>query len=156
MSGRIKNFLGRNFNKTRTPDKLSVSCRSALMSKIKSKKTRFETLFICELKKKSPIVFKTNVSAIRGKPDVVFLKKKVCVFLDSDFWHGWQYPRWKHLLKNDFWRNKIEANRKRDLKTSRYLKRRGWKVLRVWEHVIKLNLNAQRERILRSLAERNG
>jgi len=108
-------------------------------------------LFIRELKKKTPLFFKTNVNSIRGKPDLVFGKKKVCVFLDSDFWHGWQYPRWKHLLKDDFWRHKIETNRKRDLKVSRYLKKNGWKILRIWEHAIKLNSQMEVEKVLRIL-----
>ena len=85
------------------------------------------------------IKFQTNAISIRGKPDIVFQKDKVCVFLDSNFWHGWYYPRWKHLLKNDFWREKIENNRKRDRKTTAYLKKNGWTVLRFWEHEIKKN-----------------
>jgi len=104
------------------------------MSQIRSKDTKFELGFISELKKQTKIKFKTNVSSLRGKPDIVFLKQKVCVFLDSDFWHGWQYPRWKHLLKDDFWRNKIQANRNRDCRVARYLKSHGWVVLRFWEH----------------------
>ena len=69
------------------------------------------------------------------------------MFLDSDFWHGWQYPRWRHLLKDDFWRSKIENNRTRDLKTTRYLKYHGWRVLRIWEHKINLDPKASIEKI---------
>ena len=78
------------------------------MSKIRSKETKFEREFILRLKKSTRKKFKVNVTSIKGKPDIVFEKHKVCVFLDSDFWHGWQYPRWKHLLKDDFWREKIK------------------------------------------------
>jgi len=109
------------------------------MSRIRSRDTEFEKKVIAELKKKTKKKFKINVTSIRGKPDIVFEKEKLCVFLDSDFWHGWQYPRWKHLLKNDFWRKKIENNRKRDLLTTQHLKRKSWKVLRIWEHEIKKN-----------------
>jgi DNA mismatch endonuclease (patch repair protein) len=73
---------------------------------------------------------------MKGKPDIVFQKDKICIFLDSDFWHGWYYPKWKHLLKDEFWRKKIEANRSRDSKTTTFLRRQGWKVLRIWEHEI--------------------
>ena len=62
-----------------------------------------------ELKKKTGKKFRTNVGDLRGKPDIVFQKEKVCVFLDSDFWHGWQYPRWKKVLKNDF--DRLESER---------------------------------------------
>lgn len=112
------------------------------MSKIRSNKTKFEKEFINEFKKTINKKFQINVKSIKGKPDIVFPKEKICVFLDSDFWHGWQYPRWKHLLKNDFWRDKIENNRKRDKKTTLFLKKNGWIVLRFWEHQIKHNLEA--------------
>ena len=138
---RIKNYLGRNFKKERTADRQSPQSRSSQMSRIHSKNTKLEEAFIAELNLRLPKKFITHVSSIKGKPDIVFEKEKVCIFLDSDFWHGWQYPRWEHLLKNDFWRDKISNNRKRDLKTSRYLKRNGWKVLRIWEHQIKRSLN---------------
>jgi DNA mismatch endonuclease (patch repair protein) len=129
-------------------DIFSKQKRSAVMSRIRSKDTKFEKEFITVLKKTTRKKFKTNVASIKGKPDIVFEKDKVCVFLDSDFWHGWQYPRWKHLLKNDFWRTKIENNRKRDKKTTAYLRRHGWKVIRVWEHQLSCNKSKSIERIL--------
>jgi DNA mismatch endonuclease (patch repair protein) len=81
------------------------------------------------------------VGSIKGNPDIVFKKLKICVFLDSDFWHGWQYPRWKHLLKNDFWRDKIMNNRKRDRRNTIYLRNKGWNVIRFWEHQITRDKN---------------
>ncbi len=137
---KIKNYLGRNLNRERSVDRLSGKARSKLMSRIRSKNTLFERDFIKALKKATSLRFSINVTAIKGKPDIVFRKRKVCVFLDSDFWHGWQYPRWKHLLKNDFWRNKIEQNRRRDRRNTARLRREGWKVLRIWEHRIKIRL----------------
>jgi len=134
---KIKNYSGRNFKRERQDDSLERSARSKLMSRIRSKDTAFERDFIDALKKSTRARFAINVPVIRGKPDIVFMKQKVCVFLDSNFWHGWQYPRWKGLLKNDFWRNKIEQNRKRDSRNTAYLRRTGWKVIRLWEHQIK-------------------
>lgn len=142
MKKSVTNKLGRNFNKKRQKDKITPEKRSAVMSKIRSRGTRFERDFMVELAKRVRDKFETNVASLRGKPDIVFRKKNICVFLDSNFWHGWQYPRWKHLLKNDFWRDKIEKNRKRDCDTTRYLKRNGWKVIRVWEHSIKFDFDA--------------
>lgn len=134
---KIKNYLGRDFKRERNPDKQSPASRSSQMSKIRSKDTRFEKAFIKLLKEEFGGSFVTHVASIRGKPDIVFEKQKLCIFLDSDFWHGWQFPRWKHLMKNDFWVNKITNNRKRDLKTKRILKKNGWMVIRIWEHQIK-------------------
>ena len=146
-----KNYLGRNFKKIRTSDKLNKKARSSQMSKIRSSDTEFERGFIVELKKRTRSKFETCVSSIRGKPDIVFKNKKVCIFLDSDFWHGWQYSRWRHLLKDDFWRKKIQNNRNRDKKTTLYLKNRGWIVLRIWEHKIKENSEKCLNKIVQSL-----
>lgn len=104
------------------------------MSKIHSKGTKLELFLASLLKNSISNKFKVNVTELKGKPDIVFLKDKLCIFIDSDFWHGWQYPRWKHLLKDDSWREKISNNRKRDVRTSVFLKKHEWKVLRIWEH----------------------
>jgi DNA mismatch endonuclease (patch repair protein) len=137
---KTKNYLNRNFKKERSGDLLPTKKRSELMSKIRSKDTKFEQEFIVSLRKATRKKFQTNIASIRGKPDIVFQKDRVCVFLDSDFWHGWYYSRWKHLLKNDFWREKIENNRKRDRKNTAYLRKNNWKVLRFWEHGLKQDL----------------
>ena len=150
---RIKNYLGRNLNRERSVDRLSGKARSELMSRIRSKNTLFERDFIKALRKRSALRFSINVAAIKGKPDIVFRKQKVCVFLDSDFWHGWQYPRWKHLLKNDFWRNKIEQNRRRDRRNTLHLRRSKWTVLRLWEHEIKQRFDPCCEKVLSALGK---
>ena len=121
------------------------------ISKIRSRNTKFEENFVRELRKKIKIKFKLNYQLIKGKPDIVFNDRKVCVFLDSDFWHGWQYPRWKHLLKNNFWRSKIETNRKRDRRVTYFLRRKGWNVVRLWEHGITNNTDGTLQRIKNAL-----
>src|SRR4030042_2439901 len=102
-----------------------------LISIVLSQDTRFEENFIRELKKKTRRQFARNVHLIKGKPDIEFAKTKVCVFLDSDFW-----------------RNKIEKNRTRDRNTTAYLRRNGWRVLRIWEHSIKDNIALQIDKII--------
>ncbi|HNY49509.1 MAG TPA: very short patch repair endonuclease [Smithella sp.] len=151
---KINNYLGRNLSKEREPDKISKEKRSTVMSKIRSMGTKFELDFVNKLKKNTRKKFKTNVKELKGKPDIVFNRYKLCVFLDSDFWHGWQYPRWKHLMKNDFWRKKIEANRARDKKNTAWLRRGGWSVVRIWEHNIKNNIDKEINRILNKLNEK--
>jgi DNA mismatch endonuclease (patch repair protein) len=93
-----------------------------------------ESSFVAFLKSRCEESFELNDRTIIGRPDIVFRQAKVCVFLDSDFWHGWQYPRWKHLLKTEFWRTKIHKNRERDKAVTRKLRRQGWTVIRFWEH----------------------
>ena len=147
--------MGRNYSKEREKDKISKNQRSKVMSKIRSKNTYFEEQFISGLKKLTRKHFKRNFKDLKGKPDIVFFKYKICVFLDSDFWHGWQFPRWKHLLKNDFWREKINKNRIRDKRTTFFLRRKGWTVIRIWEHSIKKETQKQYDKILEALERNN-
>ena len=143
--------MGRNFKKSRIAEKLSPSKRSLLMSNIRSQNTKFEQDFIKLASLKISNRFVTHERTLAGTPDLVFEQEKVCVFLDSDFWHGWQYLRWKHLLKDDFWKEKISKNRQRDIRNKRLLKQTGWKVIRIWEHQIKHYPEKAIDRILSAL-----
>jgi DNA mismatch endonuclease (patch repair protein) len=71
---------------------------------------------------------------IRCTADITFPKAKVCVFIDGCFWHG--CPRHFTTPKTNraWWKEKIAANRDRDARQARLLRKRGWRVLRVWEH----------------------
>ena len=68
------------------------------------------------------------------KPDFVFPQLKLAVFVDGCFWHG--CPKHCNQPANNraFWRRKLAANRARDRLVTRTLRRRGWRVLRIWEH----------------------
>lgn len=68
------------------------------------------------------------------RPDVVFTRAKVAVYVDGCFWHG--CPLHLHLPKHNhaYWADKIAANRLRDADTTRQLGDRGWAVVRAWEH----------------------
>jgi len=114
-------------------DIFSKRKRSEIMSAVKSKNTLLEKR-VFSLLRKSGLKFKIHYGKVIGNPDIATPSIKRAVFIDSDFWHGWRYPKWRHKLNRDFWVNKIEANRKRDRKVNRALRRVGWKVLRVWEH----------------------
>jgi len=132
----MKNNRNKRKKRRLSKDIFSKKKRSNIMSAIKSKNTVLEKTIFSFLLKRG-LKFETHYVKIIGKPDIAIPSKKKVVFIDSNFWHGWQYPRWKHRLTSDFWTNKIEVNRKRDKKVNRVLKRQRWKVLRIWEH----NLN---------------
>jgi DNA mismatch endonuclease (patch repair protein) len=96
--------------------------------------------------------FRTPRSAIRVfavRPDFVFPKLKVAVFVDGCFWHG--CPRHGTKPRNNaaFWRKKFAANKARDRLVSRTLRRGGWRVLRIWEHEL---ARKNRARLRRRLA----
>lgn len=109
------------------------------MSRIRSKNTKFE-LQVFEALEKNKIAFVKHDTSLPGKPDAVIKDKKIVLFVDSDFWHGWKLKDWSHKLK-PYWLEKIQKNIKRDRKNNKKLKLMGWKVVRLREKVIKTNLS---------------
>lgn len=79
------------------------------------------------------IRFTHHVASLPGKPDFVVERTKLAIFIDGDFWHGYRFDQWKRQL-SDYWVVKIQRNRDRDQRTFATLRRRGWKVVRIWEH----------------------
>lgn len=73
-----------------------------------------------------------------GNPDFILKRKKIAIFCDGDFWHGYRYHEKKKPAKK-YWKEKIEGNMRRDQRYSRKLRREGWSVLRLWEHDIEKN-----------------
>jgi len=116
-------------------DIMSPAKRSALMSKIRGKGTKPE-LRIAGLLADAGLAWEEHAGDLRGRPDFVLRDSRVVIFVDGDFWHGWQFPKWR-LKLSEKWERKIEANRLRDVRNFRALRRQGWKVVRLWEHQIK-------------------
>jgi len=119
------------------------------MSRIRGFDTSLEVAVRRELRRLG-LRFKANVMSLPGRPDLVFRRERVVVFVDGDFWHGFRYPAWKRRLPR-FWRKKIERNRARDLSNFAKLRRRGWRVVRVWEHQVKSDLTCCVSRIVAAL-----
>jgi DNA mismatch endonuclease (patch repair protein) len=71
-----------------------------------------------------------------GRPDFVFPKQRVVVFVDGCFWHGCPVHYSEPATATEFWSAKIAGNRRRDRRVSRQLRKKGWKVLRLWEHAL--------------------
>src|SRR5690242_13024392 len=131
------------------PDMLSKAQRSRLMSLVRGRNTRFELDLLRVLSAQLyPLGFRyrKHHRCVLGTPDIVFVKHRVVVFLDSDFWHGRNYPRLKNRM-NPFWRAKIERNMERDREVNRGLRRNGWRVLRFGEKQIKVRPLSVVERI---------
>lgn len=114
------------------PDNLTPEQRSYCMSRVKGKDTGLEKTVRTALHKRG-YRFKKHVVSLPGKPDIVFTKKKVVVFIDGDFWHGYRLPLWEADL-SEFWKRKINGTRERDMKNFRKLRKMGWKVIRIWQH----------------------
>ncbi len=120
------------------------------MRNIQSKGTAPEMRVMRELKKRK-IYFAKHVDSIIGKPDIVFRRKKIVVFIDSDFWHGHPERFIMPKTNTDYWTKKISYNRKRDSQVTYELMEQGWTVIRLWEYDINKKLDECMNRILTAL-----
>ena len=114
-------------------DRLTPEQRRKNMKAVKSKDSKIELMLRQELWKRG-LRYRKNSKSVFGHPDIVFIGRKVAVFCDSEFWHGYDWERRKNDIKSnkDFWISKIERNMARDQEVNEYLSAHGWKVLRFW------------------------
>lgn len=89
-----------------------------------------------------------------GKPDLVFGRAQVAVFVDGAFWHG--HPDYYRGQSGDFWDKKIAANRSRDERVNGELAALGWTVIRIWDFEVERDPVACVERIRAALAVLGG
>lgn len=99
--------------------------------------------------------YRKNYKKLKGKPDIVFIKQKLAIFCDGEFWHGhdWKNSKKKFKSNKEYWISKIERNMERDKEINDFLKNSGWKVLRFWGKEIEKNLGECIERIENHLNE---
>ena len=113
------------------------------MQQVKNKDSKIEVLLRKELWSRG-LRYRKNVNRIYGKPDIVFIGKKIAVFCDSEFWHGYNWEERKKDFKShqEFWIPKIERNMERDAEVTAKLESEGWTVIRFWGNEIKKNISA--------------
>ena len=119
-------------------DKHTPEQRRKNMQAVKNKDSQIELLLRKELWARG-LRYRKNVNRIYGKPDIVFIGKKVAVFCDSEFWHGYNWEERKKDFKShqEFWIPKIERNMERDAEVTAFLESEGWTVIRFWGNEIK-------------------
>lgn len=130
---------------------MSPEKRSAVMARIKGKDTGPERR-VAEAFAELGLSWESHVRDLPGRPDFVFRVEKVVVFVDGDFWHGWRFPQWRGKLSRK-WEDKIEGNRRRDIRNHRRLRYMGWKVVRLWEHQLSADIDACMIRVQRALGQ---
>lgn len=116
--------------------------RSLLMSKIKGKNTSPELL----LRKALWHIgfrYRLHNKKVPGNPDIISKKYKIVIFIDGEFWHGYNWEAKKLSIKSNrgFWIPKIERNMQRDQENNLKLEHMGYKVFRFWEHTVKKDLD---------------
>lgn len=126
----------------------SSAAISSIMRKVRSTDTTPETLLRKAIWKKG-FRYRVNSYALPGKPDIVFPKKKLAIFIDGDFWHGVQWKKrglraledqFKATASKEYWLRKIQRNIARDNKVTADLMAREWTVLRFWESDVRSRL----------------
>ena len=106
------------------------------MSNVRNRDTQLENKLCSALVAQGIHTFTRNDKSVLGKPDIVFKARKIAIFCDGDFWHGYNWNVAKNEIKSnrDFWISKIEKNIARDQQVTQGLQAQGWTVLRFWGH----------------------
>ena len=115
------------------PDVFTQAKRSEVMSRIRGKGNKSTEIKLLNLFRENGIKGWRRHQPLTGKPDFVFPKERLAVFVDGCFWHG--CPRcYMEPRKNiEFWRKKVQGNQRRDRRVTRQLRENGWRVCRIWE-----------------------
>ena len=119
-------------------DRHTKAQRSYNMSRVKSKDTSLELKFRKFLFDNGLRGYRVNYK-LPGKPDIVFTRYKLAIFLDGCFWH--KCPKcFKHPASNkEFWKKKLLSNMKRDKRVNKELSMLKYKILRFWQHEVRDN-----------------
>ena len=125
------------------------------MQQVKSRDSDIELLLRKALWLKG-LHYRKNVKSVYGHPDIAFIGKKVAVFCDSEFWHGydWEHRQNDFKVRQDFWIPKIERNIQRDKEVTDKLKSEGWIVLRFWGKEIKNNVKECADKVEEAVKQR--
>jgi len=136
-------------------DVFTKAKRSEVMSRIRGSGNKETELAIIKLFRKNKISGWRRRYPLFGKPDFVFPKYSLAVFVDGCFWHG--CPKHSNMPVNNraFWKKKLASNKARDLRVSRVLRRKRWHVIRIWEHELNKTSGHSIQRIVRVIKLRN-
>lgn len=119
-------------------DTISSQERSRLMSRVKSKGNLTTEVAMVRIMRAGGVVgWRRHVKVFSFRPDFVFRKERVALFVDGCFWHSCPIHGTTPLSNEDFWSAKLEANVLRDRRADRVLADSGWKAVRFWEHEVR-------------------
>lgn len=130
------------------------SVTSAIMRAIKGRENRAEMSLRKALWRRG-LRYRVYDSSLVGKPDIVFVRARVAIFIDGDYWHGRtlreQGPRGlREVIRGDgfdYWRERFEKNIERDDRVTSALRNSGWTVVRLWESEVLADVEASADRM---------
>ncbi len=131
-------------------DVFSKEKRSQVMKAVKSKNTKTTELKMLQIFKDLHIIGWRRTYQLVGKPDFVFPKKRIVVFVDGCFWHGHDCRNVTPKENSDFWDKKRRYNKSHDEEVTKTLIAKGWNVIRIWECELK---RKNKETLIAKLAE---
>lgn len=125
-------------------DKLTKEQRHRCMSAIRGKNTKPE-MVVRKFLFGRGFRYRLNHPRLPGHPDIVLRKYRTVIFVNGCFWHGHDNCKYYRLPKTnvDFWRKKVERNKKRDVEEQRQLATMGWHCITIWECQLKPKVRAQ-------------
>ncbi len=131
--------------------------RSAVMTAVRSTGNRSTEVVLAKALRRHGVKgwrrhLQISLGPGNTRPDFVFLKPRVAVFVDGCFWHCCPVHGTKPASRTDFWLSKLEKNRRRDRRVSAALRRQGWTVVRVWEHSVKRDVDGCVSQIRKSVS----
>jgi DNA mismatch endonuclease (patch repair protein) len=125
-------------------DTITKTQRSKNMALIRSRGNKSTEMALLSLLRKNKISgWRRHSGSIAGRPDFIFQKQKIAIFVDGCFWHG--CPKCNLVPKSNkiYWSGKIIRNKKRDRNVSAELRKAGWIIIRIWEHTLKNSKSSQ-------------
>lgn len=120
-------------------DVFSREKRSEIMSRVRGRDNKATEFAMSVVLRRNGISGWRRHARLFGKPDFIFPKQRVALFVDGCFWHCCPKHSSRPVMNRTFWDKKLARNRNRDKLVVRTLKRKGWKVLRVWQHELREN-----------------
>ena len=128
---------------------------SKRMSNVKLKRGQDEVLLAKALWSKG-YRYRLNYKKLPGSPDIAIIKYKVAVFVDGEFWHGFDWVNKKKQLKRNrgYWIEKIEENIKRDRFVDERLRSLGWTTIHFWSKEVRKDLSGCRDKIIQTIIEK--
>jgi DNA mismatch endonuclease (patch repair protein) len=121
------------------------------MSRIRGRGNKETEIALAKLLRQHHLKGWRRHQPIFGKPDFVFVKARLAVFVDGCFWHSCPKHATKPANNRAFWKRKLAGNKKRDHVVNRVLRRAGWRVVRIWECALTKRPEASVHRLLREL-----
>lgn len=118
-------------------DTFTKDQRSQIMRQVKSSRNKSTEIRLIQLFKNLSIKGWRRNYKIFGKPDFIFPKLRIAIFIDGCFWHGHNCRNTKPKDNEKYWTQKINRNIQRDKIVNEHLNKKGWTIIRLWECELK-------------------